>query len=227
MIKKRILISAQFLIILFLISCSDSEVKKDNNYIIRSKNFTVTVSDYNKALEVAKTAFEHNATLDKKSLESLHKRLLNQMIEETILKMFAAEHKIDVSEKELLKAVNKIKEEFPDDTFEKTLLENAISYEIWEENLKSRMLMEKVIKIELEDKIDITPIEVKEFYEKFYSKENSDPKLKGKEKVINNQLIKLLRKRKAEKKYKSWLSEQEKKYPIEINRTLWEKSIDS
>ncbi len=105
MIKKRILISAQFLIILFLISCSDSEVKKDNNYIIRSKNFTVTVSDYNRALEVAKTAFEHNATLDKKSLKSLHKRLLNQMIEEAILKMFAAEHKIDVSEKELLKAV--------------------------------------------------------------------------------------------------------------------------
>ena len=212
-------------LILFLVSCSDSKIEKKDNYLIKSGNFKVLVEDYTIAFEIAKTAYPHKFIQDKKALKNIHVRLLNQMIEEIILKRYAFEHNINLSEKELSDSINIIKKEFPDNTFETTLLENAISYQTWKKNLNNKLLMEKVIKLTLEDKIEITQKDVKKFYKIFYSKKNLSPEFKGQENKINNHLIKLLKKRKAEEQYKSWISKQEKKYPVEINKTLWEEII--
>ena len=42
-------------------------------------------------------------------------------------------------------AAAEIKKDYPEDTFEKTLLEFAVSYESWETRLRNRLLMEKVV----------------------------------------------------------------------------------
>jgi hypothetical protein len=154
-------------------------------------------------------------------------RLLNQMTEEMILQERASELGISVSDEELEKAVDKIKSDYPDDVFEETLLENAVSYKSWENGLKTRLLMEKLVDQELKDEIVITADEIASFYREVYG---DDPSQTG---AIQNSgdmeeiIVKQLRRKKIELAYKTWMDNLRKQYPVEINRKQWEKILNS
>jgi FKBP-type peptidyl-prolyl cis-trans isomerase (trigger factor) len=61
----------------------------------------------------------------------------------------AEELGLSISSDEIQKVVSEIKSDYPEDTFEKALLEFAVSYESWEARLKNRLLMQKVVDNEL------------------------------------------------------------------------------
>ena len=67
---------------------------------------------------------------------------------------------------EVEKAVSEIKKDYPEDVFEQMLLEYAVSYNSWEEGLKNRLLVEKVIGAELDKQVLITPGEISKYYER-------------------------------------------------------------
>ena len=142
--------------VLILLNCGDFNSKRDTEYLIRVGDHSVTAVDFNNALEFAKTAYPHNATQASAVNKSIRLRLFNQLIEELILLQKAGELKISVSDTEIEAAIAEIKSDYPDDTFEQTFLENAISYDIWKERITKRLIIEKVIALELEDKIAIT-----------------------------------------------------------------------
>lgn len=220
-----------FLLIVFTItSCSRSEdLNKDKDVLIQIKDNTVTVADYKKALEISKTAYQHNFTQNKKSLAFVQERLLKQMTEELLLKTYAKDKKITISNSELKKEIDKIKLQYPDNLFEQMLLENAISFKIWSERLKVRLLMEKVIKIEVTPKVKVTSSDMKEFYRKYF-KDDLDPKQKKMAKIrrenTNALLVQLLRKKKTEDLYKKWIDEIRVLYKVKINHDLWKKTTN-
>jgi hypothetical protein len=203
--------------------CMNSESNPEKEPLIRVQDRILTVLDFNKAFEIAKTAYPYNFKDDPEEYRNAQLRLLNQLVVEMILLERADELGLSISSEEIHKAVNEIKSDYPEDTFEKALLESAVSYEAWEAQLKNRLLMQKVVDNELKNQIVITPEDIAGYYEKNYQANDTDAESINPTDDINENIIKHLRQEKAEQAYKIWINELKRKYSIEINSANWEK----
>lgn len=217
-------ISAFLLMTVVLSTNSGCTRKKvEEEYLIRVRNFSMTLSEFNQAVKAAsEEAFPGEQTIDPAALNDLRMRVLNQITEEMMISSYAADQGIQVSAEELEKAVADIKADYPDNTFEETLLENAISFQYWQKQLATRLLVEKVIAKELVLPVQITSDDIAEYYKANYPQgvpgdKNADE--------INQKIIKHLRQQKAELAYKEWIDSLHKTYPVEIDHQLWDRLI--
>ncbi len=211
------------LVVCVLGSCTESESNRNNNYLIRIGDRVVTVLEFTNAFELVKTAYPYDIMKKPKLSREARLRLLNQMTEEMILLERARELQIDISDSELEKAISDIKADYPNGIFEETLLEHAVSFHSWQEGLKNRLIMEKVISKELEANIIITTEDISKYYEEHFGKD--DHKSDQGEKIEDKSamIIKNLRRKKAEEAYTLWIKNLQLKYTIEINKAQWKK----
>jgi len=206
-----------------LAGCSDSEHKQRDEYFVKVVDRTITVSDFNKAFEIAKNAYPQNRIQRPDVAQEVRLRLIQQMIEEMTLLERAEELGITMTDSQVEKALKDIKRDYPDNVFQEILLEYAIPYQSWREGLKTRLLMEKVIAQELGDKIEITHDDISKYYEEHFEADDTPPDVNEVSKDTNNIIIKILRKEKIEKAYTSWIKKLKKKYAVEINKKELEK----
>ena len=214
-------------LLLHYLGCSGSSNGNGDEYLIRIGDRVVTVADFSKAYEIAKTAYPQSSMQNPEDVKDTQLRLLNQMTEEMILLQRASELGVSVSDAEVEMAVDKIKSDYPDDVFEETLLENAVSYQSWENGLKTRMLMEKLVEQELKDEIVITADEIASFYKEVYGDDPSQTGALQNSGDMEEIIVKQLRRKKIELAYKTWMDNLRKQYPVEINREQWEKILNS
>jgi parvulin-like peptidyl-prolyl isomerase len=204
-----------------LSGCSGTESVQSDEYLVRVEGNVVTVLDFQRAFETAKSAYPHNITNESSVYREVKQQLLNQMIEELIVLQRAKELNLMVTDQELGDAVEKIKRDYPEDEFDQMLLEYAISYKLWEKGLRTRLLMEKVITEDLKNNITVTPDDLSEYYRK----KLKDSSGGSSDKPVVETAVKDLRNAKAESGYKTWINELQNKYRIDINRNQWEKLI--
>ena len=196
------------------------------DFLIRVGDHVVTATEFNQDFEIVTAAYPQNLRQHTEELQQAQLRLLNQLADELVLEAKAQELGIQVSDQELNQAVAEIKQDYPDDLFQQTLLEQAVSYDAWEKRLKTRLLIDKVIEKELKEKIVISTDDIATYYEQHYKNRppegNSDknPEAEG---DIDEAIVQALRRKKAEEAYKDWIAGLKKKYRIEINRKQWEK----
>jgi len=212
---------------LALTACGNPDSKNTQEYVLRVGDRVVSVLDFNRAFEMARTAYPHNAMQDPAALRNVRLRLLNQMSEQMLILERAKELGIETTELEVAKAIAEIKSDYPEDVFEQTLLEYAVPYNSWEEGLKTRLLMEKVVAQELSGQITITPGEISKYYEEHYKAEGLTSEIEDSTKNVNKIIITNLRRKKLEDAYTSWIKNLQKKYTIEINQAQLEKIIGS
>ena len=210
------------LVLCVLSGCADSEDRFGDEYLIRVGEKITTVDDFKRAFEIVKVAYPHNILKSSEYLREARLSLLNQIVEQMIILERAGEQNIGISDSEIEEIIAGIKKDYPDDEFDKALLEYAVSYQSWKEALKNRLLIEKVIAEELEEKVVITPEIISEYYER--NRDNFFLNSGSKEDPanINEFIIKQLRREKVEEAYKDWIKELKKNYKIEINRARWE-----
>jgi hypothetical protein len=223
----KVLVSV-VMILMVSAGCADTDNDSSGAYLVRVGNQVVSVVDFNKAFEIAKTAYSHNIMQNPNDVKEAQIRLLNQMTEELILIERASEMEIQVTEEEVENEITKIKEDYPsDDVFKQTLLEYAVSYESWRKGLKTRLLMEKLVENELKNRIVISPDEIAKYYKENYSEEQTTqaPVQGGHD--IDAIIVEQLRRKKTEEAYKAWIEKLQKRYPIEINKKEWEKILSS
>ncbi len=207
--------------------CSNPESNSQNDYLIKVGKRIATVLDFQKAFEATRVVYPHNMSQKSAAHKEAQIRLLKQMTEELILLERAKELNISVTDEEIKKAVAEIKADYPDEVFEETLLEYAVSYEAWEKALKTRILMEKLVAKELKDQIEITPDDISEYYKEHYKNGQLAPEMAMNSNDINEKIVEHLRRQKTEAAYKLWIEKIQKKYEIEINKEQWEKIISS
>ena len=222
-ISSIVLLIGSLLLLFVFAGCMDAGSNPDDESLIRVSDRVLTVLEFNQAFEISKTAYPSNLRNEPDNFKDAQLRLLNQMMVEMIILERAEELGLYVSDAELEKAVADIKSDYPEDSFEKTLLEFAVSYESWESRLRNRLLMEKVIDNELKNQIVITPEDIGAYYEKNVKAQRTDMESTTKMEDINEMIIKHLRKEKTEEAYKKWIKELKQRYTIEINRVQWEK----
>ncbi len=213
------LIGSSLLVYVFF-GCMNSESNPDAEQLIRVGDRVLTVLEFNQAFEISKTAYSHNLRYEPENHRNAQLRLLNELMIELIILERAAELGLNISDEELQKAVADVKKDYPEDSFEKTLLEFAVSYETWQNRLRNRLLMEKVIDHELKDQILITSEDIEQYYEKNFRAQATDKQNTG---DINKMIIEQLRRDKMEQAYQTWINKLKQQYRIEINSVQWER----
>jgi hypothetical protein len=200
-------------------SCSKEKV--DTEFLIRVRNVQVTLFEFQQAMESAKEeAFPGELNIDPEALNHLRVQVLNQLTEELIIIKRGKDLGLTISEDELNQAVEAIKSDYPDDTFEETLLEGAVSFEAWKDKLATRLLVEKVIQRDLIDQVQLTPDDITAYYQSL-PEDQRDKETTTEE--TNEKMVIRLRRIKAEESYKEWMETLQQQYPVEVNRVRWEK----
>ena len=211
------------LVLCALSGCAEPEYKHGNEYLIRVGERITTIDDFNMAFEIVRAAYPYNALKSSADFKKARLSLLNQLVEQMIILEKAGEQNICISDSEVEEVIEGIKKDYPEGEFDKTLLEYAISYQSWKKALKNRLLIEKVIIAELEEKIVITPESISEYYDRNYDRFFVNFGSQEDSANMNEFIIKHLRKENAEKAYNDWIEKLRKNYKIEINREQWEK----
>ena len=222
--RKIMVLGCITVLILTGSACTGSSPENEDDVLIRVGGRVLTPMDFKTAFEIAKSAYPHNEMQKPSELKAIQSRLLNQLTEELILLERARELDISVTESEIDAAVSAVKKDYPEGTFDETLLEYAVSFDTWKQRLKLRLLMEKVVEQELKDEISITAKDVLSYYEANYPlKPQKEQGSENKNKVMVEQL----RRKKAEDAYREWINKLHDRYPIHINTEQWEKIIGS
>jgi hypothetical protein len=214
-------------IISMLAGCADSKSGNGDKFFIRVGDSAITVSDFKRAFEIAKASYSHSAMQQAENAREAKLRFVKQMTEEMILLERAKDIGIKITETELKKAVEDIKQSYPENVFDQVLLEYAVPYPSWEKRLEARLLMEKVIAKELGDQIVVTPDDISNYYETHPPDDNLTADMKKGSKDVNENVINYLRGKKIEEAYTPWIKKLQKEYIIEINKIQWEKIIGS
>ena len=209
--------------IMSLSSCSRKS--QDDDYLIRVGNSSISVTEFKRAVEAtSEEAFPGDPDISPSALNDLRMRVLNQLTDELIIIERAAVLGIHVSEQELETAIKAVKADYPDDTFEKTLLENAVSFQAWKQKLATRLLIDKVIAKELVDKVEITSKDVAIYFQNHFPKgipEGEDPD------QFNKRIVQHLRQQKAEALYHGWIESLRKTFPVEVHEQRWSQLIEA
>jgi len=205
------------------LGCSDSKGPVSPEFLIQVNDSVITVEDFDRAVEDATADFPTNMDIEAEILADIQLRILNQLTERLILLERARELNIQIDDRELQGVIASIKSDYPKGEFDQVLLEQAVSFHQWENDLRIRLLMEKVVNHELEPRIQITPEEISEYYEKHYKSSGSDPDKKEDDTNIDAIIVQQVRNSKKEAMYRSWMTSLEKQYTLKVNQAAWDK----
>ncbi|MFO7963489.1 MAG: SurA N-terminal domain-containing protein [Desulfobacterales bacterium] len=195
--------------------CRDETVRRQDPVLIRVDERSVTMSDFKAALEIAKAAYSISALKNREFQKSIVGDVLGQLVDELVLMNRAQELGLTVSEKELDDAVREIQADYPGDTFSRTLIEESIPFHLWREGLKKRLLLEKVIKVDLEEHITVTPEDIEDFF--IQKKEGREGLHESSKAVLHR-----LKREKAQVAYTAWIEDLRNRYTIVIDESLLE-----
>ena len=233
--KARAVLAALWLGVSVLAGCSDHFEPSGDTYLLRLGDNVVTVFDFDQAFELDKVDYPRDPSAAA-IVKEARLRLLQQLTEEMVVSARAREIGVAVTDEELARAVGAIQADYPEGVFKEMLLEYAVPYRFWEKRLRVRLLMEKVIASELEDKVTITPADIEAYYRANRPRieENESPPegAEGAERIeatadLNATIVVNIRRQKTEAAYKEWIRELLKQYPVEINKEAWEQIAGS
>jgi FKBP-type peptidyl-prolyl cis-trans isomerase (trigger factor) len=209
----------------FTAGCTDSAPDPKAPYLVRIGRDAVSVIEYRKALELARAAYPYNELQIPEVDRAIRVRVLRELTEELILRQRARELGISVTEAELEQAVNRIRSDYPEDEFQKAILENAVSYAAWKEKLKARLLIQKLIREDLENRIQISAQDVSSYYQAHRRTltEDSAQEEALPPRKMDERIVKELRRKKAEEAYTDWIEALRGKYQIDINLAQWQR----
>ena len=212
---------------LSIAGCEDRSTRSLAVSLVRVNDRNISVGEFNRRFDAVSAEFPAPEKADAAIEKDMKLRLLHQLTEELILLERAEELNLVVTDSELEAAIKKIRADYPEGEFENILVEQAIVYGEWKGQLRTRLLKEKVVRVDLETSISLTPEEVSASYEANFSAANSDKDRNPDDMASDEKVIKLVRRQKAQDVYQTWLLDLKTRYDVEINATAWEELIGS
>lgn len=211
-------------IILMLLAfwgCGTSDPERAEDYLIRLGKLEVSRQEFLQAFELVKTAYPGSVDADSPELQQARFKLLDEMTIDLILRQRARELGIAVSPAELEAAVDGVKADYPPGVFEQTLVEAALPFHAWKQRLRSRLLMEKLVDIELRPHVSISAADITAYYQRNYGGKAAGAESEQKFERLKETLVADLRRAKTEEAFDAWIDGLRSKYPVEVNAALW------
>jgi parvulin-like peptidyl-prolyl isomerase len=94
----------------------------------------------------------------------LKEEVLGRLIEERIMLRRARELSITIGDAELEARIEEIRKDYADGSFNALFDNGGISYPAWKEALRKRMLLEKVVAVDVNAKVQVTEAEAEGYY---------------------------------------------------------------
>ncbi|MDY6853800.1 MAG: peptidyl-prolyl cis-trans isomerase [Thermodesulfobacteriota bacterium] len=154
------------LLCLFLISSHISCKRGKEQILVKIGNQIITVDEFTKEFEEVRQEYLTLNTKDNISFGELKASFLNGLIEKKILLNEAERLGIKVTEDELKNEISHIKKDYPEKSFNETIINEYVDYKDWEKRIKKKLLIEKLINNMIKSKISIENEEIKRYYEK-------------------------------------------------------------
>ena len=218
---RRLRRIAGVIVLAVLAACSDSPPPQPvDAVLIRTDRQTISMGEFERAFSAARIAYSDDRDVDPRFIEQARLRLLNQMVEEVIIKRRAEELGIVLEDQELEAAISAIKQDYPEDEFDQMLLESAVPYSLWRDRLRMRLLMEKVVDHDLDQSLTVTAEEIEAYY-KAHEKEFVVDTQNPPEVDLRRQIVERLRRDKVETAYPEWMDGLRQRYQVQINWDLW------
>lgn len=194
-------------------------------FLLRSGELQVTANDFREAFEVVQASHPGGLAPGSPEAEAARRRLLEELESELVLRRHAAATGAAVTPEELEAAVARIRRDYPEGVFERTLREAAIPFEVWKRRLAGRLLLEKLVARELAAAVEISPEEIAAHYERHFQGRAAaavDEAALGR---LNEILVADLRQRKIEAEVSGWIAALKSRYPVEVNADLRQRLI--
>jgi hypothetical protein len=185
-------------------------------YIIKAGPILVTKAQFSEELDLKLSAYPYDIKNDPDRYNEVVMDLVSTLYEETLLLAVAQKMQITVTDQAADAMENHIKSSYPEDSFDQMLLENAVPYMVWKKKLQNTMVIDKLLQQQLLDKIDISPDDVKHFFEKHQAEESTGPGLTGFK--DGTQLVEQLRRKKGEMHYQEWIQSLKQDMDLDINK---------
>lgn len=212
---------------LTIAGCGDRGEQFAAASLVRVNERSITVGEFNRRFDAWSAEFPEPEKGDAAVEKAMKLRLLHQLTEELILLERAKELNLAISDRELETAIKAIQTDYPEGEFEKIIVEQAIVYGEWKEQLRMRLLKEKVVQEDLETAVSLTPEEVSAAYEANFPARGTEKGQGLNDTAADKKVIRLVRRQKAQEAYQAWLLDLEARYEVEINAASWEELIDS
>jgi parvulin-like peptidyl-prolyl isomerase len=135
----------------------------------------VTIVEFRERFANALIFAGDRSFLKPEDYDRLREEVLKVLIDEKIMLLRAGELKISVSDAELTKKIEETKEGYSQEDFEKVLETQKISYDIWKRELKTRIMIEKLMASDVDAGISVTEEEAEAYFHshrKEYAPEN-------------------------------------------------------
>lgn len=209
------------LLVLTAAGCSKPKEEEKPVFMIKTPILSVSRFDFVEELDLKRAAYPYNIDENPGDYNEMVIHLVEILSEEIVLLSAAAEKGVMVTDQELETAEAEFKKDYPGNSFERMLLENAISYTLWKKKFKKDMIMEKLVNQELRDKIEITSQDIIDFYKELQLESNEQAgEVSNEESAAGREeeLVSRLRMQKTQDMYDEWIQSFWQAYPVEINK---------
>jgi parvulin-like peptidyl-prolyl isomerase len=154
-------ISALWIILIFMYGCQKDDALKA---VATVNGERVTLGDFRERFTNTLSFAGDRSSLKPEDYDRLREEVLKVMIDEKIMLLRAGELKLSVSDAELTKRMEEIKEGYSPDGFEKILATQKVHNDAWNKALKTFMIIEKLMASDLYAGISVTEEEAREYY---------------------------------------------------------------
>jgi peptidyl-prolyl cis-trans isomerase C len=152
-----------------LMGCSSSETEELANgadVVATVNKEVITREEFQNELKWSKRKYrvEKNDTLDTDKNIWLKTNILNELIQESLLRQEAVRQDVKVSSGEFEKYLDQAKEGYKENTFQRALDIEEISRSQWENKLKTHLLIKKLIEEVINRKIEIKDEQLLDYF---------------------------------------------------------------
>jgi SurA N-terminal domain len=213
--------------VLWTMACGPSTPERADDYLVRVGRHKVSAQEFLQAFELTKTAHPGGIDPSPVVLQDARRRLLDELTTELVLLARANVAGVAVAESELEAAVEAVRSDYPPGVFEQTLAEAAVPLEAWKKRMRSRLVMDKLVAVELQPRIAITPEEVAAYYDQHYRGKAAGADSGERFLRLQETIVADLGRRKLEEAFVVWVDGLKRTHPVEVNQALWAQMADS
>ncbi len=216
---KFLLAFAAGLAIVTVSGCTDQKKVEQKGNIIKAGSVGISREDFVRELEIKLANYPFDIKDKPREYNAMVLDLVSDLSDEAVLLAAAAAKGIDVSAEELESAVVDFKKDYPENSFDRMLLERAISYPVWKKRLKKDMVIQKLIMQDLVAAQEIHAEDMIAFYDRF-AEQAKDQDNDNSQVMDENALVLKLRMEKSQDVFGEWLQELQTSYPVEIDKPV-------
>lgn len=173
------------LCLVFLLSaCPSKDQNLNGKIIIKVNEQSLSLRDFSNQLARRLKDLDALSAKSSQTIGLIKEELIRAFISRALILDYARTKNIEVSALDLDKEVDKIRSAYPDDvTFRRTLADENISFSEWREQLKYRLIEQRVFQAITEKIKPPTPEELRQYYNQNISQ------FKTKERIFIRQIV--------------------------------------